>query len=431
VAAPTSPSARYSTMSTTTQAAKSKKKPSFLGTLFAKEPSADAFLQMQQQTRKQIAQNPGRKNHPGMSGVSSVKIPQHVPKVNSKWDGMPRRSKEDGERTHSRSDSSSRTSSTRSRSVEPERGQRGPRPLSGSTTSSRHANRTSSAKRPHQQHRHVDFDEVVPTAETVLSSNCASRPRPKSIPIRPQSLRTSSGSSLPQITSFFPNDIPEPPGVPQIYGAQAESQGSAQSSTEDCGSKEIPKVEEPAFESLSIHVSSPSLTPLEQSPITPLSESTSMQQLGQSVVNIDDSSSFPVSDLKMNEVALRSLGSDVLDPLTATRKVSKESLRAFLAGEAQPLRLSDEDQRPRTPKSILKRDSKWQVFGPGVRIQQDLEKRPDSSRSRLGLKASIIKTDDAFPWEWDEEKDQRSDNLNRLGSPKTLRPRSLGIFGKS
>ncbi len=232
------------------------------------------------------------------------------------------------------------------------------------------------------------------------------------------------------ITSFFPDDIPEPPGVPQIYGVHAGCRGSVQISTEGCDAADMPKGEETVAEHPSIHVSSPSLTPVEQSPITPFSEVVSTQQLSSSVADMDDSS-FPVPELKVNEVVLRSLGSDILGAPTVTRKVSQESLRAFLAGEAQPLRLSDEDQRSRTPKSILKGSNKWQVFGPGVRVQQDLENRPDSSRSRLGLKASMIKTDDSFPWDWDQERGQRSDNLKPVASPKNLRPRSLGLFGKS
>ena len=65
-----------------------KKRSNFLSGLFgAKEPSAQA---LQDYERQLIKQGRGRVTAVGMPGVSSAKLPATVPKVNSKWDGVPR-----------------------------------------------------------------------------------------------------------------------------------------------------------------------------------------------------------------------------------------------------------------------------------------------------------------------------------------------------
>lgn len=69
-----------------------KKRSKFLSGLFgAKEPSAQALQNYERQLRKQ---GRGRVTPVGMPGVSSAKLPATVPRVNSKWDGVPRTLKE-------------------------------------------------------------------------------------------------------------------------------------------------------------------------------------------------------------------------------------------------------------------------------------------------------------------------------------------------
>lgn len=379
-------------------------------------------------------QNPGRMNPPGMSGVSSVKIPENVPRVNSKWDGMPRRANEDYVRRDSRIDfrgSSIRTSSTRSRSVGPSGRESHSRHLSDSTNSSNHPNQARRRSNARQDEKRAGIGEVNSVAESVSSSNSVKHPRSKSISIRSQSLRSPSGSSLPHITSFFPNDIPEPPGMPQGSGVQPLTQGSVQASSKRHSKKGVPRFGENCAGTLPDHASSPGSTPLEQSPITPLSEPISLQHLGHPVIKVDDSLSFPLPDFKPTRLVLRPSGSDVLNSPVTARKVSKESVRGFLAGEARLFQVPDEEARSLTPKSILKEGTGGQVFAPSIQIQQDLEKRPDSSRARLGLRASIIRDPNAAPWEWNEKFDSRSEPSNRAASPRNLLPKSLGIFGKA
>lgn len=65
---------------------KKKKTSSVLGFLSLKEPSQAAFEQIAQQQRKQ---NRGSSTPPSNSNYAGQKLPQNVPKVNSKWDGVP------------------------------------------------------------------------------------------------------------------------------------------------------------------------------------------------------------------------------------------------------------------------------------------------------------------------------------------------------
>ncbi|KAF1989721.1 hypothetical protein K402DRAFT_418437 [Aulographum hederae CBS 113979] len=66
-----------------------KKLSSVMGLLTLKEPSSNAFEQYAKQQRKQAAEKGGRTSTVGLPGVSSQKLPPEVPKVNSKWDGLP------------------------------------------------------------------------------------------------------------------------------------------------------------------------------------------------------------------------------------------------------------------------------------------------------------------------------------------------------
>ncbi|KJX99167.1 hypothetical protein TI39_contig370g00009 [Zymoseptoria brevis] len=66
-----------------------KKSSSVLGFLALKEPSTVAFEEFAEQERKRAGRKGGKAAAVIMPGVSSQKLPEHVPKVNSKWDGLP------------------------------------------------------------------------------------------------------------------------------------------------------------------------------------------------------------------------------------------------------------------------------------------------------------------------------------------------------
>ena len=86
------PSIAVSSQAPRAPMAPAKKKSGFFsGLLGAKEPSAQAFAEYQKTLMKH---GHGRSNPVGLPGVSSAKLPPTVPKVNSKWDGVPQTLKE-------------------------------------------------------------------------------------------------------------------------------------------------------------------------------------------------------------------------------------------------------------------------------------------------------------------------------------------------
>ncbi|MCJ1246256.1 hypothetical protein MMC30_003462 [Trapelia coarctata] len=82
---------RSVTSSTQTSAPSIQKKnsSSIFGFLKTKEPSTQAWLEYQESICKQQASQNGKVSAVGMPMVSSAKLPPTVPKVNSKWDGVP------------------------------------------------------------------------------------------------------------------------------------------------------------------------------------------------------------------------------------------------------------------------------------------------------------------------------------------------------
>ena len=83
-----------SRLSPTLPVNKSKKRGSFFRFFGVKEPSQQAFDDYRRQMRKKGTGKNGRATAVGLPGVSSAKLPPTVPKVNSRWDGIPQILKE-------------------------------------------------------------------------------------------------------------------------------------------------------------------------------------------------------------------------------------------------------------------------------------------------------------------------------------------------
>ncbi|KAK5174102.1 uncharacterized protein LTR77_001182 [Saxophila tyrrhenica] len=75
------------------QAAGKKKKGGMLGFLTLKEPSTSAWAEFAEAEKEKARQKGARSTAVGMRGVSTQKLPDYVPKVNSKWDGLPNSAK--------------------------------------------------------------------------------------------------------------------------------------------------------------------------------------------------------------------------------------------------------------------------------------------------------------------------------------------------
>ena len=130
--------------------------------------------------------------------------------------------------------------------------------------------------------------------------------------------------------------------------------------------------------------------------------------------------SFPLSDSQAS-------------PAPRKKKSQVQVTDAFLAGEAQELTLSDGSRGssrsglPITPQQPGRRTAD----SAQARVQQDLEKRPDSSRDRLGLRASMLFTEET-PWmrETTESLPPSPKIEQHTPNAKNKSPKPFGKFGK-
>ena len=398
----------------------SKKKSSIFGGLFAtKEPTQKALNQVAAQMMAQHGSTtPGKVPH-----VSIEKMPEFVPKVNSKWDGVPGDMKDREKREKDRQKALRRQSMASNmigaRSVESS--VRSGRHLPSADSSSRDQLTISSRGRSSKSHR---SDPRSPNphkfyAQSVNSSgDLASQQRPEddqesstvysqSVYSQSQSTRYSSTTSLPNITTSIHEDIPAPPPVPAMYRLSPRIKtGRSDLDGDSKASKPSQPVlgTTPPAEAIPQHTSSPIATPREGSPVTP-----STQQAHESLSSVRESI---VSS--HGSVFLDSTGPKIL-PLPETSNMEKPLKRAtdaFLAGEARPLELPDEDEEA-SPVSKDLPLRQWGTFrgsffgnkAPTIpprnaeRLSQDGNQRPDSSRSRLGRRAHMLVRPDAAPRE--------------------------------
>ena len=72
-----------------------KKKPSMIGLFRTQEPSSLALREYEQMLKKQQNKGKGKLSAVGMPMTAAAKLPAHVPKVNSKWDGLPAKNNRD------------------------------------------------------------------------------------------------------------------------------------------------------------------------------------------------------------------------------------------------------------------------------------------------------------------------------------------------
>ncbi|KAF2498603.1 hypothetical protein BU16DRAFT_300122 [Lophium mytilinum] len=194
-----------------------KKGPSVFGFLTLKEPSQTALEQFAERTRQQAAekagsQSTGRVNAVGLSGVSTQKLPPNVPKVNSKWDGIPEsvKAKEAAQRksiSASKRGSQYLEGSYSTRFTNHSNGSFNPPNSLASSNSS-----LKKAQRPPSLSRSVSSSGSGPR-DLVL--RYANRPvgifDPAAAGLKTRaSLTSPSMSSLPEISYFFPSDAHGP-----------------------------------------------------------------------------------------------------------------------------------------------------------------------------------------------------------------------------
>ena len=427
-----------------------KKRGSIFNSLFVKEPSSVALEQMAQ---KLIADH-GELSARAVPGVSCCKMPENVPKVNAKWDGVPGavKAKDAVEKRRREETARAPGSPGRSRSTGPSSNERltpntesTRRRMSNSTMSSfdsRAGTRDLSPANPSH-----DWVSSTKGSDKASSSNASSSGQRRPPSLYSQKLRSPSGSSLPEITAFFPNDIPAPPPLPAKFRQEVGARtllpkASVESIKRAKSPLSLASTPEPLSDALPDHYLSPATTPSEQAPSTPPSACTPGQETDSNLSTRQATLRTSVLRSKPEEVLLTSSGLDVLSPPVRPKRKVMEAKQAFLAGEARPVRVPKDGTEMSPGAFSQARGGSYQnTLTPSniARVQHDLEKRPDSSRARLGLRASMVVDKSALPWESQLDLDQ-ANSSSRLSennskdsalpiSPK-FRPKSFGLFNR-
>ena len=394
-----------------------KKQSNFFSSLFSvKEPSAQALQDYQRQLMKQGG---GRVTAVGIPGVSSAKLPATVPKVNSKWDGVPQVLKEkekqqDTARLCTSKSEGSQHSATSAADSSRRRLSRGT--LGGVSVQSSSSNNLAElygweTSSYNSGSCATDFAaEHRPTTSRTTSSWSAP-------PLQPNSSFPSRDISQPSATPSTPTDLPLP---------------------NCCGSPDLPALSY-----------SPMLTPYDSSPATPdvpspftslappLSETVSQEKNKTTLLEVPGSA---------GEVIVKSAGVKILGPPAVAKRKSRPT----------PLRPSD--QRPNTSggeiqsSSILRREAPVQTNTPSPRplpnsyfpttfttpnsdLSIKMPTRNNSTRERLGLGMNF-KNQMAAPWQLPEQstdvnaKDERIITPTPEGEQSMKRKSRMRLFKK-
>ena len=363
-------------MSTQSMDKTSRKKSGFFSGLFGvKEPSAQALLDYQKQMLKPDGSEvKSRPTAIGM-GVSSARLPPTVPKVNSKWDGVPQIIKE---REKKKQLAARQSMSFLTPSVKTEHSGSGQSNSSlGTSDSRRPASRGTlggaSVCSTGSGNRLADLYgwEITECPSSSSSRDWAAEHK------RPSTSRSASSRTAPtlQRTSVFPSDVPEPPRIPDSY--------LGESATPPPGSPAAPD-----------HSHSPSLTPCDSSPATPSSPSPLKNLATPSSDNkVLDNLQTTTIDVpaSVDDVIIKSAGVGILAPPAAAKRRLK---KATLQPDAERPKTSGTDSGP---SSTHKPDD---TYGHGTPSRSSRPpssglRRTNSARERLSLGMTL--KHQAFP----------------------------------
>lgn len=369
----------------------SKKKGSFLSGIFAKEPTITALANFEADVKAKY----GAATPQAVPHVSSRKMPEHVPKVNSKWDGVPEvvKQREKGEKTKRPISQQSvftdvpRTGvsqTTNDSVINSQNSQR-----RGSKQTSDSASQTGSSysgagkeKCPRRNSMQSSYSNESHT------SHVNERPPPS----------TWSQSSLPEISCYFPDqqDRPTSAKLPQRWQSTNSSKtSSTESSTVSRSDSSQYTQATSAFDVIPEHSSSPVRTPRELSPVTP--------------------------GYALDQASPRSATVSA-KPVVRPTRIKPVAIDAFLAGEAKPLSLDDDSDGDGSDLPL--RNYQQSI----LRVQSDVAQRPDSSRARLGLRASMLVANDSTPWDTQDLPPTQHSSLRSANRPRL--PKALAMLKK-
>ena len=299
----------------------SRRKPSFLSGLFSvKEPSAQAFAEYERQLKAQESTKANRKGTAGLPRVSTASLPPTVPKVNSRWNGLPESAKERTKKnqlTPKRSFTSSRRSVPSSWSNQSSDACSPRTPPSRSGIAHRGTLGGASAQSGEGRNR---LAEQYGWEGPSLSKGSLSKIHGDGL--RPSSERSTSTKSAPPVLVTSTSDViateaSEPPPIPLAFIEQQTLNDQRSPSTPGLSS-------------------SPALTPCESNPTTPAGDdqidAITLTESGKTLVGHEQhemhgairSTTLEVPSVN-NEVVVRSAGPNILGPPLSARREHKAS----------------------------------------------------------------------------------------------------------
>lgn len=393
-----------SSLSSKTSSNLLKKRSNFFSGLFGvKEPSALALQDYQRQLMKQGG---GRVTAVGMPGVSSAKLPATVPKVNSKWNGVPQTSKE----KEKQYDATRQSMSGLSRQLA----------TSGSGGSEYRATSTADSSRKRLSRGTLGGASMQSVSSNNLaglygwengSYHSGSSAIDFAAEHRPTTSCTTSSQSAPPLqqgSSLFPHDLPQPSAIP--FPPTELSPPSR------FGSPNLPALS-----------NSPMLTPYESSPATPDAPSPFIGLTlpkPEAITEENNETTLLEAAGSAEEVIVKSAGVNILGPPAAAKRKPK------------PVPLQPRDQRPKTSGAefqITRREAPVQKDTPSpcpplasyfpktmsASSSDSPAKAParyNSTRERLGLGATL-KNQLAAPWQSPDQASDSSAEGERIITP--------------
>lgn len=389
-----SPAFASSSMDLRTSNKPPKKKAGFLSSLFAKEPSAQAFADYQKLLLKQ---GQGRPNTVGLSGVSSAKLPPTVPKVNSRWDGVPEtvKEKEKLKQGHKQSMSGHSRDVSVATSIVLES-----RPSSTSHSQKRLSHGTMGGLSTHSNSSTNRLADLYGWEGNPISSSSsaivdfAAEHRPGTARMQTSHSAPPAPESRPPLerTSLFPPHDPHHPSAnwhPSLEGSSLSRSASP---------------------NLPSYSHSPALTPLDSSPATPEGPHKSLNFPSPlSDIKPEDNIRTTIIDVPApaEEVIIKSAGPNILGPPATAKRRHKASPDE--SGSDRPSTSGVDMQltsilKKGTPKETPSRPALSSYFPSPDSASPVVPRRNNSARERLGLGVSV-KNQDVAPWYSPEDAD--------------------------
>lgn len=304
-----------------TPSKQSRRKQSFLSGLFSvKEPSAQAFAEYERQLKAQESTKANRKGTAGLPRVSTASLPPTVPKVNSRWNGLPQSAKERTKKNQlepKRSFTSSRRSVQSNWSYQSSDTSSPRTPPSRSGVARRGTLGGSSVQRGPGLNR---LAEQYGWEGPSLSNGSSSKIQRDGL--RPSSERSTSTKSAPPVLVTSTSDViateaSEPPPIPSAFIQQQTLNDQRSPSTPGLSP-------------------SPALTPSESNPTTPAGDdqidAITLTESGKTLISLEQhemhgairSTTLEVPCVN-NEVVVRSAGPNILGPPLSARREHKAS----------------------------------------------------------------------------------------------------------